>query len=606
VSGPGTVAFSNVSSFDTRATFSAAGTYVLRFTANDSALAGSDDLTVTVNAAPAVNAGPDQTVLDSKTANLHGIASDDGLPTPAHVTSRWSLISGSGTVTFGNAAALDTTAQFSTPGTYTLRLTGDDGALAGQDELVVKINAAPVVNAGVDQTIRVTGAARLLGTASDDGAGNPPGSVATTWSVVSGPGSVRIGDPAVLDTTARFDATGTYVLRLTASDGALATADDLTVTVLPPPPPATASFQDGASPTSRYAGTQDTTISFASPTKAAGSTTSLTVDGKSDAAALLRWDTSSIPAGSVVQSVSITVNVATASLAGGYDIYAVSQNWTETAATWKNYSKTNLWQVAGATGTNDHGPNVVGTFTASKKGLTTIPLNAAGLALVQSWVDNPAGNFGFIIQNYAATAKAVFGSSETSTRTNRPKLSVTYMPGDGAAHALLVDPGSQLSPASRGNSDVLDAVKLDSIAAAARTRWAAAGLDAAGQERLANVRLEITDLPNLYLAAATSEAIFVDHDASGHGWFIDATPGDDAEFDASSLRAGPDSGAADRMDLLTAIAHEMGHALGLEHASAHDQAIGVMLPTLELGVRHMPSAADVDGLLTSGDMMDLL
>jgi hypothetical protein len=48
---PGTATFTNPTSPTTNVTFSAAGTYVLRLTANDTELQGSDDVTVTVNAA---------------------------------------------------------------------------------------------------------------------------------------------------------------------------------------------------------------------------------------------------------------------------------------------------------------------------------------------------------------------------------------------------------------------------------------------------------------------------------------------------------------------------------------------------------------------------
>ena len=49
VSGPGTVVFSNATSRTTNATFSAAGVYVLRLTANDGQLSAGDDVSVTVN-----------------------------------------------------------------------------------------------------------------------------------------------------------------------------------------------------------------------------------------------------------------------------------------------------------------------------------------------------------------------------------------------------------------------------------------------------------------------------------------------------------------------------------------------------------------------------
>ena len=50
-SNPGTVFFGNTASIDTTASFSAAGTYVLRLTANDSLLQSSDTVQVTVNPA---------------------------------------------------------------------------------------------------------------------------------------------------------------------------------------------------------------------------------------------------------------------------------------------------------------------------------------------------------------------------------------------------------------------------------------------------------------------------------------------------------------------------------------------------------------------------
>jgi hypothetical protein len=53
VSGPGVVTFSDASSVDTTATFSATGTYILRLTVDDSELSASDQLSVTVNSAHA-------------------------------------------------------------------------------------------------------------------------------------------------------------------------------------------------------------------------------------------------------------------------------------------------------------------------------------------------------------------------------------------------------------------------------------------------------------------------------------------------------------------------------------------------------------------------
>jgi len=93
-----------------------------------------------------------------------------------------------------------------------------------------KGNLPPVVSAGPDQAIGLFEDAILDGTVSDDGL--PwPGSVVTTWNVVSGPGIVTFSDSYDLDTTATFSKEGIYVLNLSANDGDLTVNDQVIVTV---------------------------------------------------------------------------------------------------------------------------------------------------------------------------------------------------------------------------------------------------------------------------------------------------------------------------------------------------------------------------------------
>jgi hypothetical protein len=103
-------------------------------------------------------------------------------------------------------------------------------------------NAAPVVSAGADQGITLPATASLNGTASDDGLPSPPGVLTLGWTKVSGPGTVTFGSPASVTTTASFDTAGTYVLRLTASDGSLIASDDVQVIVGGGEPPADSSL----------------------------------------------------------------------------------------------------------------------------------------------------------------------------------------------------------------------------------------------------------------------------------------------------------------------------------------------------------------------------
>src|SRR5439155_27122115 len=91
-------------------------------------------------------------------------------------------------------------------------------------------NTPVVVHAAQRLTITLPAAANFSGTVTDDGL--PLGSTLTvTWSQVSGSGPVTFGNPNALTTTAMFSTAGIHVLRLTATDGALAATTDVTVIV---------------------------------------------------------------------------------------------------------------------------------------------------------------------------------------------------------------------------------------------------------------------------------------------------------------------------------------------------------------------------------------
>jgi hypothetical protein len=122
-------------------------------------------------------------------------------------------------------------------GTYVLRLTANDGALEGSDELTVTVTATataenqpPQVDAGSGMSIQLpTASATLMASVTDDGL--PGTALSLTWSQLSGPATALFGAADAASTLVTFSAAGSYVLQLTADDGALAASDDVTVTV---------------------------------------------------------------------------------------------------------------------------------------------------------------------------------------------------------------------------------------------------------------------------------------------------------------------------------------------------------------------------------------
>ncbi|MCX5676745.1 MAG: glycoside hydrolase family 127 protein [Planctomycetota bacterium] len=94
------------------------------------------------NFAPSVNTGADRVVVLSGQTYLNAVVKDDGKPTAAPAV-RWSRDSGPGAVTFGDATGAATTARFTAPGDYVLRLTADDGQLSSSATVAVTADPPP-------------------------------------------------------------------------------------------------------------------------------------------------------------------------------------------------------------------------------------------------------------------------------------------------------------------------------------------------------------------------------------------------------------------------------------------------------------------------------
>ena len=112
--------------------------------------------------------------------------------------------------------------------------------------------------------------------------------------------------------------------------------------------------------------------------------------------------------------------------------------------------------------------------------------------------------------------------------------------------------------------------------------YVAAGLS---QEFFSDLRLLIEDLPGKQLGAATTTTVWLDVDAAGSGWFTEQlVPVEVTDADLHNE-------AASRVDLMTVVRHELGHALGLSH---HQDSGHFMHETLEPGVQKKLSTSVLD------------
>jgi hypothetical protein len=178
---------------------------------------------------------------------------------------------------------------------------------------------------------------------------------------------------------------------------------------------------------------------------------------------------------------------------------------------------------------------------------------------------------------------AVFGTPSDTVLSGKWKL-----PGQALSAAAL--------PASPARGPRLTAAELAPLVNEATDLWLGTGLDPQQVQNLRNLIVRVGALPPGVVGYRRGETLTLSPNAAGYGWFVDPTPADNSEFavqTSAGLQAGSGSPAAGRMDLLTVILHEEGHALGLGDLPAAGSA-DVMAATLFPGVRRLPRAGEAN------------
>jgi uncharacterized repeat protein (TIGR01451 family) len=135
--------------------------------------------------------------------------------------------------------------------------------------------------------------------------------------------------------------------------------------------------------------------------------------------------------------------------------------------------------------------------------------------------------------------------------------------------------------------------ELSAMAQAAIARWSEAGLSAKNLAKLQALSFEIANLPAGQLATVTDSRITLDETAAGYGWFFDATPSDDNEFDvqveSKELQTTELGSANGRMDLLTVLLRQIGTELSRGKAAQNSPQDRLMDGTLDTGTRRAPA-----------------
>lgn len=199
------------------------GDYIAQLIVSDGTLDSVADTTIVTvtagvptNQPPVVSAGADQTVTLPAAAMLYGTATDDGKPNPpAHLTTTWSLVSGpSASVVFGNPSTLDTSATFTAPGVYRLRLTASDGALSQSSDTQVTVSDGPPVFLAIpDRTIALGTRYQQLLVASDANVGDT-----LIYALPTAPTGAALSPSPLVDWTPTAAQLGTNTFTATVAD----------------------------------------------------------------------------------------------------------------------------------------------------------------------------------------------------------------------------------------------------------------------------------------------------------------------------------------------------------------------------------------------------
>lgn len=154
--------------------------------------------------------------------------------------------------------------------------------------------------------------------------------------------------------------------------------------------------------------------------------------------ALIKFDLSSIPVVSNVSSATLTLwlqqdGVYRASNNRVLYVYRQKRQWVENEATWNIYSTGNSWQSPGGFGVDDAEQTDIGSASLQT---SDIMGSQHDFVLLQSavvdWINGDFANNGLIAKSAIEDEDLyIFSSSDYTTASQRPKLTIVYTVGGG-------------------------------------------------------------------------------------------------------------------------------------------------------------------------------
>jgi hypothetical protein len=196
-------------------------------------------------------------------------------------------------------------------------------------------------------------------------------------------------------------------------------------------------------------------------------------NGKStprDMRSLLEFDLSSVPAGAVINSVTLTMRVTDShSVTSTFGLYRALADWgegtktgkggataTSGEASWNNrLTGSAAWAAPGGQAGVDYNATASASRSISGTGSVTWSSTSALVSDVQHWLTNPNQNYGwFIISGGEGVKQSVkrFASSEDTTVSYRPTLTIDYTLAE-AIFSLLSGPAPSPLRVMRNGTD---------------------------------------------------------------------------------------------------------------------------------------------------------